>query len=126
MVKRETTSGGDMHRIALFWADHDINLDDALEVARQDRAKNGDLLASDILGWCLYKKGQYTEAKKYALEALRLKTKNASLYYHLGMIEDALGNKREAVRNLKLALEINPAFDILQAGIARQRLEELH
>ncbi len=126
VVKRETTSGGDMHRIALFWADHDMDLDEALEVARQDRAKNSDLLASDILAWCLYKKGQYTEAKKYALEAMRLKTKNASFYYHLGMIENALGNKLEAKRNLKLALETNPAFDILQAGIAKQKLEELH
>jgi tetratricopeptide (TPR) repeat protein len=125
-VKRETAgSGGDMHRLALFWADHDTNLDMALDVARQDRAKNGDLLASDILAWCLYKKGQYAEAKSYMTEALRLKTKNASFYYHLGMIENALGNKKEAVRNLKLALETNPAFDLLQAGIAKQKLEEL-
>ncbi len=41
------------------------------------------------------------------------------------MIENALGNKREAARNLKLALETNPAFDLLQAGIAKQKLEEL-
>jgi tetratricopeptide (TPR) repeat protein len=125
-VKRERESSlGDMHRIALYWADHDTNLDEALDVAQQDRAVNNDLLASDTLAWCLYKKGSYTEAKKYMAEAIRLKTKNAMFYYHLGMIENALGNKAEAVRNLKLAVEINPAFDLLQAGIARQKLEEL-
>jgi len=125
-VKRERESAAsDMHRIALFWADHDTNLDEALEVAQQDRAKNSDLLASDTLAWCLYKKGRYAEAQSSISEALRLKSKNALFYFHKGMIENALDNKREAVRYLKLALATNPAFDLLQAETARQTLESL-
>ncbi len=75
-VRRERESSeGDMHRIAMFWADHDINLDEALDVARQDRAQNNDLLASDTLAWCLYKKGRYAEAKKYRPKLCGLKQK---------------------------------------------------
>lgn len=117
--------GGDLHRIALLWADHDTNLDKALEIARKDREENRDLLSSDTLAWALYKKGEYAEAKKYIAEAMRLGTKNALFFYHKGMIENALGNKKEAAKFLKLALETNPAFDLLQAEKARAVLNDL-
>lgn len=126
VAEREKASEeGDMHRVALLWADHDQNLDEALDVARQDRQTNADLLASDTLAWALYKKGQFEEAKKYVDEAMRLKTKHALFYYHAGMIENALGNKREAAKYLKLALETNPSFDLLQADVAGQTLKNL-
>lgn len=127
-VARERGLGdqADMHRIAQFWADHDTNLDEALEIARKDREVNKDLLASDTLAWCLYKKGKFAEAKKYMAEAMRLKSKNAQFYYHAGMIENAMGNKAEAMRLLKLALDTNPSFDLLQADIARETLKSLN
>jgi tetratricopeptide (TPR) repeat protein len=125
-VKREKNApDGDMHRVALFWADHDLNLDEALEIARRDRAENADLLSSDTLAWCLYKKKNFGEAKKSIDEAMRLKTKNALFFYHKGMIEAALGNRRAAAENLKLALQTNPAFDLLQAEVAKKTLDEL-
>ena len=123
--EREAGENGDMHRIAHFWADHDTNLDEALEIARSDREEFADLQASDTLAWCLYKKGDYAEAKKWIEDALRLKSKNAQFFYHAGMIHKALGNRREAAKFLKLALETNPAFDILQADKAKQALQDL-
>lgn len=127
VVKREKSKGenGDMHRVALYWADHDLNLDEALEIAKKDRETNGDLLASDTLAWCLYKKGNYAQAKKSIDEAMRLKSKNALFHYHKGMIEYALGNRLEAINNLKTSLEINPSFDIIQTKIAKETLEHL-
>lgn len=126
IVARETSKeAGDMHRIALFWADHDANLDEALKTAQTDRAVNKDLLASDTLAWCLYKKGNLAAARKYAAEAMRLKTKNALFFYHAGMIENALGNKKDAAKYLRLALETNPSFDLLQADLAREALRKL-
>ena len=125
-IKREKSApDGDLHRVALFWADHDLNLDEALEIARRDREENADLLASDTLAWCLYKKKNYAEAKKAIDEAMRLKTKNALFFYHKGMIEAALGNRRAAAENLKLALQTNPAFDLLQAELAKKALDDL-
>ena len=125
IIKRQREADGDMHRIALFWADNDTNLDEALRIARDDRENNADLLSSDTLAWCLYKKGEFAEAKKYVEEAMRLKTKSALFYYHAGMIENALGNRKEAIKYLKLSLETNPSFDLLQADIAKKTLGEL-
>ena len=125
IIKKQKESNGDMHRIALFWADHDTNLDEALMIAKTDRESNADLLSSDTLSWCLYKKGEFAEAKKYINEAMRLKTKSALFYYHAGMIENALGNRQEAVKYLKLSLATNPAFDLLQTEIAQTALAKL-
>jgi tetratricopeptide (TPR) repeat protein len=111
--------------IALFWADHDVKLDEALTVARRERELRSDIYTSDALAWCLYKKGQLTEAKTAIDEALRLGTQDARLFYHAGMIEQALGNRRNAVKYLQLALKINPSFDILQAEVARQTLRAI-
>ncbi len=125
VIRKQKQSGGDMHRIALFWADNDMNLDEALKIASEDRRENADLHASDTLAWCLYKTGNYKEAKKYISEAMRLGTKNALFYYHAGMIENKLGNKTQAERFLKLSLKTNPAFDLLQAKIAEQTLVDV-
>ena len=111
--------------IALYWADHDVKLDEALTVARREREMRSDIYTSDALAWCLFKKGELTEAKTAMDEALRLGTRDARLNYHAGMIEQALGNRRAAVKHLQLALEINPSFDILQADAARQTLRAM-
>jgi tetratricopeptide (TPR) repeat protein len=116
----------DAHRLALFWADRDTNLDAALEIARADHAKQQDIYASDTLAWCLYKKGMLSEAKTYMDEAMRLKTGDARLLYHAGMIENALGNKSAARKNLAAALKIDPAFDLLQAEAAKRTLDSLN
>ena len=124
-VEKQRKTNGDMHRIALFWADHDIHLDEALKVAKATRESNADLLSSDTLAWCLYKKGEFAEAQKYINEAMRLKTKSALFYFHAGMIENALGNRQEAVKYLKLSLATNPSFDLLQTEIAQAALAKL-
>lgn len=89
--------------IALFWADHDIKLDEALTIAKRERETRSDIYTSDVLAWCLYKKGQLTEAKIAMDEALRLGTRDARLFYHAGMIEQALGNKSDAAKYLRRA-----------------------
>jgi tetratricopeptide (TPR) repeat protein len=115
----------DAHRLALFWADHDTNLDEALRIAREDHKELKDIYAADILAWCLYKKGQFSEAKKIIAEAMRLKTRDARIYYHAGMIELALGNRTAAKRLLREAIGLNPGFDIRKAPHAKKTLEEL-
>jgi tetratricopeptide (TPR) repeat protein len=115
----------DAHRVALFWADHDMNLDEALVIAREDYKQVKDIYAADILAWCLYKKGHLTEAKAMVTEAMRLKTKDARIYYHAGMIELALNKRQEAKRMLEKALSLNPGFDIVQAAHSRKALESI-
>ena len=115
----------DQRRLALMWADLDVNLDKALEIAKKEHANRRDIYTADIYAWCLYKKGNYEEARKIIKEAMRLDTKDAQIYYHAGMIEKESGNKKAAAEYLKKALEINPHFDILQSEKAKSALESV-
>ncbi len=122
----EQQSGNlDQRRLALLWADRDMKLDEALSVAAREHAARKDIFTADIYAWCLYKKGQFQEAKSAITEAMRLKTKDARIFYHAGMIEKSLGNKKAAADYLRKALQINPAFDVLQAEKAKTALQEI-
>jgi tetratricopeptide (TPR) repeat protein len=125
-IEREGAGGNTYSRqLALFWADHDMRLDEALEVMRRERSVRADIYTSDALAWCLYKKGQMVEAKREIDRALRLGTRDAAILYHAGMIYHALSAYRSGVRYLKQALAINPFFQVLQAEVARQTLDTL-
>jgi tetratricopeptide (TPR) repeat protein len=115
----------DQRRLALLWADRDIKLDEALSVAAREHESKKDIFTADIYAWCLYKKGRFQEAKSVITEAMRLKTKDARIFYHAGMIEKSLGNKKAAADFLRKALQLNPAFDILQAEKAKTALQEI-
>lgn len=115
----------DLRRLALLWADRDIRPDEALTIAERENAARRDIYTADIYAWCLYKNGKFKEAKTAITEALKLKTNDARILYHAGMIEKNLGNKKESAKLLQLAIKTNPAFDVLQAENARKALEEL-
>jgi tetratricopeptide (TPR) repeat protein len=112
-------------QLALFWADHDVRLDEALAAAERERATRSDIYTYDVLAWCLYKKGRFEEAKTAIGEALRLNTRDPRLLYHAGMISLATGDNQKGAEYLKQALAVNPSFDILQAGVAREKLNSL-
>ena len=124
-VERSGAQGGTYTRqLAMFWADHDTKLDEALAVARNERAARKDIYTADLLAWCLYKKGQYAEAKASMDEALRLGTRDPRLLFHAGMIAQASGDRAGGAKYLRRALAINPTFDVLQAEAARRALSE--
>ena len=112
-------------QLALFWADHDMKLDEALEIMRQERAARSDIYTSDALAWCLFKKGKLAEAKDSIEQAMRLGTRDARILYHAGMIYDALNDHQRAVKYLKLALDADFSFDVLHADAAKRKLNEL-
>lgn len=126
-IERENSTSDSVNSrlLAVYYADHNIKLDEALEIARRERAKRSDIYTCDALAWTLYKNGDFAEAKKAISEAMRLGTRDARIRYHAGMIENALGNRADAVKHLRLALKINPNFDIVQAEIAKSALREL-
>jgi tetratricopeptide (TPR) repeat protein len=112
-------------QLALFWADHDTKLDKALEIMQRERAARADIYTSDALAWCLYKKGQLAEARESIEQATKLGTRDARIFYHAGMIYDGLGDWRQAAKYLKLALDTDFSFDVLQADVAKRKLDEL-
>ncbi len=109
--------------LGFVWADHDMRLDEAekmirkaLDDARKQRKEEKDLLPDedhdnaayvDSLGWVLYKKKQYAEAKKYLLEAVKDKDEgqHIEIMDHLGDVHMALGEKADAIAVWKKALE---------------------
>lgn len=119
------TQGTYSRQLALFWASHNLRLDDALTIALSERRARWDIYTCDVLAWCLYKKGRMAEAKASMDEAVHLGTRDPMLLYHAGMIANARGERSVAARYLRQALEINPSFDILEAEIAKRTLESI-
>ncbi len=116
---------GDQRTLALFWADRDMRLPEALAIAEREHAVRKDIYTADIYAWCLLKSGRTAEAKIAIDEALRLKTNDARIFYHAGMIAKAENDSRKARGFLERALKLNPAFDPAQSVIARTTLTSL-
>jgi tetratricopeptide (TPR) repeat protein len=110
--------------LGYIWADHDMNLTEAEKLIRkaleEDKKKrkkeNPDLKPDedkdhpaylDSLGWVLYKQKKYKEAKPPLEEAVKdADGQDPVVYDHLGDVQWALGEKKEALATWKKALEI--------------------
>jgi tetratricopeptide (TPR) repeat protein len=111
--------------VAVFFANHNIELDTALAYAESELAARQDIYAYDTLAWVLYRLGRYDEARAASDRALALGTPDAQLHYHAGLIAAAQGDAARATTHLRRALELNPHFDLLQAEEARRTLAAL-
>lgn len=131
--------------LGYIWADHDMNLDEAEKLIRkaidEDRKKrkaSPDFDADndkdnsaylDSLGWVLYKKKDYKEAKKALLEAVKDKDdgNHIEILDHLAEIHKALGEKAEAIAAWKKGIEVAGASKREQAKKAEveKKLKEL-
>jgi tetratricopeptide (TPR) repeat protein len=111
--------------LALFYADHDIKLDEALALAHKEFEVRHDIYTWDALAWALYKNGKYQEASDAIDHALRPGTRDALLFFHAGMIASRLGQASQAKDWLQTALKINPQFHVIYSGVAAQQLKTL-
>jgi tetratricopeptide (TPR) repeat protein len=105
---------------ALFDVDHGVRLREALDRARLAHAERPGIYADDVLGWALVRNGECTEGLGYAKRALRLGTRDASLFFHRGMAERCAGHGQEARQWFRRALATNPHFSLLWAPVARR------
>lgn len=113
------------YQLALFWAENDVNLNEALGQARAAYTAYPNIRAAHALAWCLYKKGKYQQAEKYIDKAMQLNTPSAEMAYHAGMISLALGDLQNAKKHLESALQRNPYFDAKDAESARATLNKI-
>jgi tetratricopeptide (TPR) repeat protein len=111
--------------IALFMADHDLDLPASLQKARAAYAARPSIHAADVLAWTLYKTGEYNEAQRYAEEALKLGTHDGLKLFHAAMIARALGQNEIARTYLQRAIDHNPHFSLLYSDQAAETLRQL-
>jgi tetratricopeptide (TPR) repeat protein len=113
-----------LNDLGFIWADHDMKFDEseklirkAIDKDREQRKKIEDLPKDedvdsaaylDSLGWVLFKKKDYKEAKKYLIEATKLpEGKHIEIYDHLADTHMALGEKADAIKVWKDALTLD-------------------
>ncbi|MBI1805022.1 MAG: tetratricopeptide repeat protein [Ignavibacteriae bacterium] len=99
---------------AMFCANHEINLPDALERAKRDydsRPNNIDAL--ETYAWVLHKNGRTTNALPYIERAMQLGTKNALMHHRASIILAAAGEHEKAVNLRQQALAENGFVDVL-------------
>jgi tetratricopeptide (TPR) repeat protein len=101
--------------LALFYADHNLKLDESISLARKELEVRKDIYTWDILAWTLYKNNRFDEAADAMQKALALGTEDALLYFHAGMIEMRRGH----------ALKLNPRFHLFYGDEVRRTLAVL-
>ena len=112
--------------LALFYADHGLKPDLALDLAQREFQVRQDIYGYDALAWALLQNGQPAEAAQAIEGALKLGTQDASIFYHAGMIYYGLNDYQQARFYLEQALALNPHFSILHADKARDALHEVN
>lgn len=122
-VRRQT---GSLHRgWALFLLDRGRRVDQVATQAAADLRARRDIYGYDLLAWAQHKQGNDVDARRTMAQALRLGTRDATLFYHAGMIAASLHDDAAARRYLSSALEVNPHFHPVQADEARRALRAL-
>jgi len=125
LLEQDPDNPGVNNDLGYIWADHDMNLDQAEKMIRkaldEDRKRrkkeNPDLKPEedkdnaaylDSLGWVLFKKKKFQEAKAPLLKAIQEEDgKHVEIYDHLAEIHIALGEKAEAIAVWQKALKLD-------------------
>lgn len=132
--------------LGYIWADHNMHLDESeklirkaldLDKAERDKLKEAGVLDADqdranpayldSLGWVLFKKKQFAEAKKHLLEASEKEDgQHVEILAHLADVHLALGEKDQAIAAYKKALEVENQGrrDIARKELVRKKLEK--
>jgi len=112
--------------LALFYADHEIKLQESLALAQKELEVRRDIYSWDVLAWSLFKNDKPQEASEAMSHALEQGTKDPQLFFHAGMIYEKLGDSHKGKEYLERALQTNPEFHITYASVARQTLDRMN
>lgn len=111
--------------LALFNADHQRDLEAALEAARAEYNIRPSVQVADTLAWVEYQSGDLAGASRHSREALRLGTRDPNMLYRAGLIALAAGEPDRAYERLKAASDLNPRYSVLYADDLAARLSQL-
>jgi tetratricopeptide (TPR) repeat protein len=114
----------DRFTLARFYADHDRNLDKALQIVQSKSALQNPV-EQDTAAWVSLKSGRMEDAKRWIDAALKKSSNDAVRLYHAGMIYAKLGDRRNAEMYLYRAMNLNPHFNPVQVRVAAATMKEL-
>jgi tetratricopeptide (TPR) repeat protein len=107
---------------AVYQADNAIRPEETVSLARHARAARPSIYGDDALGWALARAGRCREAIPWLDRSLRLGTRDALLYFHRGYAERCAGDAAGGRAWLTRALDLNAAFSVRWAPVARALL----
>lgn len=113
--------------LALFLAEHDRHIDEAVTLATSRVATSPTIWSYDALAWASYKAGRLADAERAAAQALRTGTRHAGLLYHTAAIRLASGDRGGARRLIDripataARPRLVPAIDVLRAQVDSAR-----
>ncbi len=87
------------------------DLPEVLSLLQEEIKVRRDAETLDAYAWALSHAGQWVEAKSALMEALAHGARDPVLFYRLAIIEQHLGNPREARYYFKLVADTDPTFD---------------
>jgi len=111
--------------LSLIRADAGVPAPADVALARRARAARPGVLGDQVLGWVLTRAGRCAEADRFATRSLRLGTRDALMLFHAGMAAACAGRPDVARARLSAALDLNPAFSVRWAPVARRELARL-
>jgi tetratricopeptide (TPR) repeat protein len=111
--------------LALFDADHDLDLDGALEAAQSEYLIRPSVHVADALAWIEYRRGDLDAAAVHSREALRLGSHDPLMLYRAGVIAQAHGDPGRGRDLLQRSSELNPNFSIRWAPDLAARVATL-
>ncbi len=109
---------------ALAAVDHG-DAEAALAAARAEWGRRRTVHTADALGWALHAVGRDEEALRYARRATATGFREASFFYHRGVIELRAGSPAAGRRWLERALGLNSGFSPVGSRDAGRLLEGL-
>jgi len=111
---------GPFHRAwSLFLLDHNRDVPRVLEKVREEIQVRRDIYGYDLLAWALHQSDDDRAAWEPMMRALSLGTRDATLFYHAGMIARGLGQNALGREYLQAALKVNRYWDPFQPDVAR-------
>lgn len=107
------TSFGHQRELArlLLERGHTKDLPEALRLMQAEVRLRRDAETLDTMAWVLSRLERWSEAQKVLQEAIARGTRDAGIFYRAGIVEQALGNRPQAIAYFQLAQETDPTFD---------------
>lgn len=120
LINREDNAN---EELIFYYLEHGHDPAEALRIAHIEIARRHDVNTLDAYAWALGSNGRYQEAQKQMGKALAVGIRDASMFYHAGVIAMKLKDEVSAARYLNESMQLNPTSE--NGLAAREALQKL-